>query len=550
MNRLHTWLLPAELQDEELPLAKLTVDILAFSSVTTLLMALATYLDAQAQASAILAVTALALIVALGFIRLGFITLAKYLTVLVAWGAVSLLVLQIGDGTKDVQIIGFPIVIILGGLLLGTRGAVTFALLSALSFTGSIYAQKFGIVENRYADRITTFDAFIGTVLFGLTAATQHILFRNLTQSLERAQEKELLLEKTNEQLKEAHTTLKKKVEERTAQLQASAEVARNISTITDPAILIQEVVNLISRSFGFYYTAIFIADSSNTWAVLRNASGEAGKELLKRGHRLEIGGQSMVGTAMALQEARIAFDVGQVAIRFDNPLLPKTRSEIALPLLVGEKAIGALDVQSTREAAFSIEDIETLQSMANQAAVALENARLYQESQSQLTEINRISRFYLQEGWSDLTQRGTPAYQFTPAGIEKKNTLGISEMQKAIKTHSTQITHENNLTSVSVPIILRGQTIGALNLKVANRQFTSEELMIIDAVTAQAALALENARLLEESRNRVAQEQFLGTVSSRMREILDVETILKTTIREIGDNLGLTDIEVHLDTT
>ncbi|MGH2593349.1 MAG: GAF domain-containing protein, partial [Anaerolineae bacterium] len=171
------------------------------------------------------------------------------------------------------------------------------------------------------------------------------------------------------------------------AQLRLSVEVAQVVTSILDPDELIRRVARLITDRFGCYYAAVFTLDAAGKFAVLREATGEAGRLLKERGHKLEVGGRSMVGFVTAQRKPRIALNVGQEAVRFANPLLPDTRTEIALPLLAGDRVLGALDVQSTQEAAFDEASATMLQSMADQIAVALNNATSYAEAQAALAE-------------------------------------------------------------------------------------------------------------------------------------------------------------------
>jgi ABC-type sugar transport system substrate-binding protein/putative methionine-R-sulfoxide reductase with GAF domain len=168
----------------------------------------------------------------------------------------------------------------------------------------------------------------------------------------------------------------------RAQQLHTAAEVSRAVTSVLDPDTLLKEVVTLIGERFGFYYAGIFLLDEQEEYAVLRAGLGEPGRIMLERGHKLAVGGESMVGWTAANKRARIALDVGKEAIRFDNPLLPETRSEMALPLQIGGRLVGVLDVQSVRPSAFSEEDIAVLQTMADQLAAAIENARLFGEAQ------------------------------------------------------------------------------------------------------------------------------------------------------------------------
>jgi GAF domain-containing protein/HAMP domain-containing protein len=195
-------------------------------------------------------------------------------------------------------------------------------------------------------------------------------------------------------QLRTLVGSLEDRVQARTEQLRTSADVGRTAASTLEPDQLLREVVNLITDRFGFYYAAVFTLDVAGKFAVLREATGEAGRALKERGHKLEVGGQSMVGYVTAQRKARIALDVGEEAVRFANPLLPETRSEIALPLVVGDRVLGALDVQSTQEAAFDEASAAVLQAMADQIAIALNNAHLFNESQRAQKRAEELSEF------------------------------------------------------------------------------------------------------------------------------------------------------------
>ncbi len=168
--------------------------------------------------------------------------------------------------------------------------------------------------------------------------------------------------------------------ERRAALLQAAAQVAKNITTLRSLDQLLPASVDIICDAYNFYYAGVFLLDDSRHWAILRAGRGEAGRNMIEAGHKLEVGGQSMIGASIAWREARIALDVGEEAVFFKNPHLPETRSEMALPLIVGENTFGAVTVQSTEESAFSAEDISSLMAMADQLAIAIHNAALLRE--------------------------------------------------------------------------------------------------------------------------------------------------------------------------
>ncbi len=180
-------------------------------------------------------------------------------------------------------------------------------------------------------------------------------------------------------------------LEHRSRLLQTAAEVSKSASTILNPEKLMEQAVGLIRERFDFYYVGLFLVDEPGEYAVLRAGTGEAGRRMLRADHRLAVGGESMIGWAVAHAQARIALDVGKEAVRFDNPDLPDTRSEMALPLISRGRCIGALTVQSVEEAAFSDDDIAVLQTMADQLAIAIENARLYEAAQGEIARRRQV---------------------------------------------------------------------------------------------------------------------------------------------------------------
>ncbi|NQU30842.1 MAG: GAF domain-containing protein [Anaerolineae bacterium] len=316
---------------------------------------------------------------------------------------------------------------------------------------------------------------------------------------------------------------LEKQIMERTEQLKATSEVGRAVSSILNPEELIEKFVNLITERLGYYYAAIFIVSPDGRWAELRSATGEAGKELQAKKHRLPIAGNNMVGSAINLREARIAHDVGREAVRFDNPLLPNTRSEIALPLIVGGNVLGALDAQSTIENAFDEENIETLQGMVNQVAIALENGRLFQEAQQALKEIRTSQQIQLSDSWS--------------GAMDTHPNLEFSAGEKPLSDEFL----------LNIPLALRDQIIGEITLDGAS-DWTTEDRGWVEAVATQTALALENARLLEESQQVALQERLVAEITSKIWSSNTTDGILKTALKELGGALGASEATIELN--
>jgi GAF domain-containing protein len=515
--------------------------------------------------------------------------------------------------------------------------------------------------------------------------------------------------------------TLVQQVESRSLQFQTAAEVSRAASSILDPDVLILQMVDLARERFDLYYAGLFLVDESKEWAVLQAGTGEAGQQMVAEGHRLAVGGDSMIGQCVATGMARIALDVGEEATRFENPLLPRTRTELALPLVSRGETIGALTIQSTQEAAFNQESIAVFQAMADQLANAVENARLFERTQAVLKEtedqarrlalLNEMSEqlghaanldeifnvasvtirqifvasqasvaLLTDEGDSfqilalqgkegvlpvgaqlpvegtaigvaarenrllinrdtlasdfvdlvDLARQGIRSTVSAPlfAGGQVIGTLNVASdrpdaftqrdgnlllqtasllsaaienrrlfeqiqaaLQEVEDTHRRyleqawteylktaratsyeterldaaplgdtilpeiqQVTErqsaivlagdgdgEGERSALVAPIMLRGEIIGALGIHDDDsaRQWTNDEITFVEAVAERMALAAENLRLLDEAQRRAARERLVSEISGQVRASLDPDTILKTTVRELGRVLG-----------
>ncbi len=197
-----------------------------------------------------------------------------------------------------------------------------------------------------------------------------------------------------NARLHQENRRLLARAQRRARLLEAAAQVGREATSILDLDELLNKVVDIICDAYGFYYAGVFLVDEKGEWAVLRAGHGEPGRKMIEVGHKLKVGGLSMIGTAIAQRKARIALDVGEEPVHFKNPYLPYTRSEMALPLVIGDQVIGAMTVQSMEEAAFSDEDIASLQAMADQVAVAIRNAQLLKDLEEAHKELVRTKTF------------------------------------------------------------------------------------------------------------------------------------------------------------
>jgi GAF domain-containing protein/HAMP domain-containing protein len=324
--------------------------------------------------------------------------------------------------------------------------------------------------------------------------------------------------------LQELQGGLENMVDARTSQLKAINEVGRVATSILDPEELLKRVVNLITEEFGYYYSAIYLIDQTGRWCELKEATGEEGKVFKDGKHRVEITNANIIGRAIHTRKAQISLDVGEQAVKFDYPLLPYTRSELTLPLFVGEQILGALNVHSSKAAAFNEQDIDTLQNMANQVAISLDNARLFQETRQRLNELRNIQKQYLQEAWIESN---------LPQG---KISLAFGDNSET-----------ENINKVEVPITLRDQIIGQLTLE-GDDDFSVEDKNWVQAIATQTALALENARLLEESQSTAVREKFVTEITSKIWGSTSIEGVLQTAVRELGQILDATEATIEIN--
>jgi GAF domain-containing protein len=350
-------------------------------------------------------------------------------------------------------------------------------------------------------------------------------------------------------QLRETLAGLEQRVVERTQDLLTAAEVAATSTRVLSMEELLPQVVELVRERFDLYYVGLFLKDRAGEYAILRAGTGEAGQAMLARGHRLAIGGDSMIGRCVLTGEPDIQLDVGEAAVHFSNPDLPETRSELALPLLSGEEVIGAMTVQSEQEAFFAEEDVTVLQTVADQIANAVRNARLFQQLEESLIAERRAYGEIAREAWLELLQTESDLgflsdrQETRPAGE-----VWRPEMRDAMRVGDVVVGEERN--TLAIPIRVRDQVVGVIDgRKPVGTAWTSEEIDVLSAMTEQLNTALESARLYEETRRRAARERVVGDISSQMRSSTSLENMLRMAVQELGQRLALDEVVLELMT-
>lgn len=295
--------------------------------------------------------------------------------------------------------------------------------------------------------------------------------------------------------------------ERRVERMETAFEVSRYAASMLDEEALLAEVAELIRERFDFYYVGIFMIDDSGQWALLYAGTGEAGQEMLAQAHRLRVGSNSMIGQCVATASPRIALDVGTETHRFDNPLLPDTRSELALPLMSRNAVIGAVSIQSIEVAAYSREDITILQTMTDQLATAVGNARLFAESRASLEELQRLQQRYALDMWEGYVEK-QDAFGFTydlneisPVSADQ-STAPDEYWGGQLITRSGRDGGDGAL--LVAPFDVRSEPVGFLSFEEPQvaREWTDDNVAVIEAVREQLSLALENRLLIDQSQN------------------------------------------------
>lgn len=365
----------------------------------------------------------------------------------------------------------------------------------------------------------------------------------------------EAALQERNRELQAMQDSLAQRVAERTqiieqraAFLQTAAEVSRATTELVDPEALFNRVVELVQERFNLYYVGLFLADPEREWAVLQAGAGEAGRQMVAQNWRVRIGETSMIGRCVATGAADIQLDVGETAAPFENPFLPETHSEMALPLRARGEILGAMTLQSTRAAAFDAEDLRTMQTLADQVAVAISNARLFRQAQESLEAERRAHGEATQTAWRELLRVGMEAQVFsaTRQGAAAPGDWR-PEMKAALR--SGEIVHGPAGDTLAIPLLVRDQVVGVMDgRKPDGAAWTEEEIRVLTAMVDQLNVALEGARLYRETQRRAAREQVTREISDALQRAVSIEALMRIATEELNRSLGGSHAYVRLN--
>jgi GAF domain-containing protein len=535
--------------------------------ITLALTVLSTLLLFQAYASppALIAAVLTNLIGILALYR-AFQSKYKYLNVFPVIAALAICVAAISDGkgTHDLLWIGNLGLLVLANIRNGRKllFPVLLSILMVLTFTVTGLAEVYGALNNIQNTNI----GYIGlnALLLAAMMAVIIVVFHRHHSTLRKINDERNAYFKNAQELTETNQSLEnrlkaytseledanKRIEERATRLQVISEISQEISSNLEQQLsdLLDRIVQVISERLGFYHVGIFLLDESREYAVLHAANSEGGQNMLARHHQLRVGGTGIVGYVSQGGRARIALDTGSDAVFFGNPDLPKTRSEMALPLKYGSQIIGVLDLQSTMPSAFKEEDAILIGALANQIAIAINN--ILTNKQSGFSDTYRTGR-YSRKLIHTQKQSG---YSYNNDGtISTSESIADPTLERALTTGETAQTQpsKNNPSVLAVPVKFRDQVIGVIHVEstAADRRWTEDEITVVQSISERAAMALENARLLEQTRRRAEQEEAIASITSQIGASTNLNHILQATVEELGRTLGTTRTFIQLET-
>jgi GAF domain-containing protein len=492
----------------------------------------------------------------LGLLRFGHVQWASVLICVLLLGVVTAGVLAFG-GIRGAVTMGYLPLILVAGLLLGWRGAVAFGLLDVMSASVAYFGETYGLIEASHVGVPVT-DYLIVILTCGLMALVLSVTHRNATAGLARSRQTAAALAEQNRELQAICASLERYM----TGLRAMTEVSRRITPVLDPDELVHQVVEVVRERFGLYYVGLFAVEEVDelveeraaerqAFAVLRAGTGDAGRLMLERGHRLAVGSDSMIGQCAATGQARVELNVDRALLRYANPLLPATRSELALPLLSRERVIGAMTVQSTEPSAFDEQDIATLQTLADQVAATLDNARLYAEAQESVERSQRVMRRYVQESWDTLVETGATVsgYRYAAQQIGPDEDAWLSAMEDAVRAGEVVgLDSEADGASLAVPLVQNGVVIGVVGLRrPAGASWSTDERTLARSVAEQMTQALENRRLFQAAQERAQRESILRRTTDRVRSQADLDAAIRVAAQEMRRIVGATHVAIRL---
>jgi GAF domain-containing protein len=455
-------------------------------------------------------------------------------------------------GIRDASFAAFVIVIAISTLTLGLRSGIVFTVLSILAAIGMIIAEQNGVLAPPPPAPLS-FLFVVYTTVFIILLMVLYLAMRSITITAQLARQREAAQGEINRQLEESRTQLQERttaLERRTAALQAAADLTRLASQATDVNALLDEAARLIAERLGYLHVGIFLTEANEEFLVLRAANSEAGQALIADNYQLRMARGELAFLAAGTELLR--YRIGNQIFRLASPIpITGVRGNISFPLIAGRRLIGLLNIQ-TSTAVPDQDEQDILRTLADQLAISLENIRLFAQSQERLAEISTLVGKTVRQAWEEVRRGATIGYaydrlQLMPAG-ETLPPEVLREL-KSGKSVSYVTVGEEPHSRLIAPLVLREQVIGILGYEDLDpaRQWQEDEKILLETISSQVSLALENSRLVAEARQRAEREATISEIVGRISGEVDMDSILQTTIKEMSRLVGESEIAVQL---
>ena len=463
--------------------------------------------------------------------RAGFVLAMGYLL-----GIIELL----GGGLVGAARLYLLAFVILANLLISYRISIIALIFATLSYAIAGIA----MVTNYYQPTLpmavtgTWIDWGTSSGTFIFISATINVALQMLQNEFQKAyargQSMLTELDTNRKTLEERVSERTASLEKRTAELSAANAVTQSIATAREVEVLLPLVVHAIAEKYGCYHAGVYLLDEKAEYGFLQAASSEGGKRMLARQQQINLTAEGILQRCASKRTHQVARDIQAETAKLENPDLSPTRARGAFPLIAREHIIGILDIHSTNPDAFQQSEVETLQIVADQLSLTIDNARLFADMQAIIEQMQQAGDVRAHLSWTEMTNRALPVYQYTPLAVQK---IGAAPERR------------EEAGALSVPIVLRGKNIGKIHLrrKTGAGVWQQQEQSMAHEVAAQVALALENARLLEDAQTRASRERSFSEIAARIGAAVDVESVLRTTAQEIGKALGDSEVTIQL---
>lgn len=485
------------------------------------------------------------LITSLVWMRAGKVQQAALVFVFVGW-AVIVLPAFIQDNLESPFVIFSIVMVLLASLLLDRRYVKIITGMSLAAITLMLINMYYPFAPQLVSSSspLRRFATLLAIIL--VVSSIVQLAMSGLREALQTAEANGKRLADSNRLLAETQAVLEQRVSERTAsleararQLQSAAEIAGVVASIRDLDVLLNEVAGMLSERFNYYHVGIFLLDNADRSLTLKAANSEAGRKLVGKGFSLAVEEQSMVAATARKRQSRVAPDVRMDDHYLELEELSLTRSEITLPLISGEKMLGVLDLQDALVHTPSTDELTTLRILANQIAVAIDNAQLLAASQKSLESLQRAYGSLSRDGWQKvmcthqkLGYRAGLNGQSIPTSDEWRSEMTSAQLE-ARPVLADELT-------LAVPIRIRDQVAGVVRLlkPVEAGAWNSDEIALVETLSDRLSAALESARLYEETRRRAERERLTGEITARIRAANDPQAILQIAAQELRSAL------------